>query len=292
MANLIERRVCGGVSIANCGVGGESSAVIAARAMTETYYLYIGEEVTVEPKGSAVIDIQQYSTTGRLGILRQGKTHLINEVTINGKDSLGNAVSIKGNITLELREGATNIYTCPYSDLVYTFTRTDNGTTDVTLEVGAKIVTYCSYAYDGNWCVIFMGQNGGYSDFDELIRQQREILEACECSTNYLIIGLSSGTASDRASMEDALREYWGDHYFSAREYLSSAQTLELAGFGAEEIASVRSAIESGKVSSLLLHDNTHLNAVGYAMLANAVFERMADLGYFDPIFEYYESLQ
>jgi lysophospholipase L1-like esterase len=239
-----------------------------------------------------VIDIQQYSTTGRLGILRQGKANLINEVTIVGKDTLGNATEVTGNITLALREGATNIYTCPYSDLIYTFTRTDNGSTDVTLESGAKIVTYCSYAYDGNWCVIFMGQNGGYSDFDELIKQQREILEACDCPTNFVIIGLSSGTASDRASMEAALREYWGEHYFSAREFLSSEQALALAGFGAEEIASVTTEIQSGKVSSLLLHDNTHLNAVGYALLANAVFERMADLGYFDPIFEYYESLE
>ena len=137
-----------------------------------------------------------------------------------------------------------------------------------------------------------MGQNGGYGSFDELIAQQREILEACDSTTNFVIIGLSSGTASDRAAMEEALRAYWGDHYFSAREYLSSAEALRMAGFGEEEIASVSSLIEIGKISPLLLHDNTHLNAVGYALLANAVFEKMADLGYFDAVFAYYESLK
>ena len=88
------------------------------------------------------------------------------------------------------------------------------------------------------------------------------------------------------------MREYWGDHYFSAREYLCSAQALRMAGFSEEHISEVAADMENGKVSPLLLHDSVHLNAVGYALLANAVYERMAELGYFNPVFDYYESLQ
>ena len=293
LSNLIRSRVAPGIPVSNCGVGGETSAVISARAMTETYFLYVGEEVSVAPAGSVVINIEQYSSTGRLGILRQGNGDVVNAVSIVGKDADGNEVTVTGNITVALREGVTeSIYTCPYTDLVYTFTRTDNGTSVVTLPKEAKIVTRCSYAYDGDLCIIFMGENGGYSSVEELIKQQREILEACDSTEKFIIIGLSSGTETERAEMENAMREYWGNHYFSAREELSSADALRFAGFSDEEIESVASDIKVGRVSTLLLHDRVHLNAVGYALLANAVFDKMAELGYFDAIFNYYESLR
>lgn len=295
LSSLINGKVASGVNVANCGVGGESSAVISARAMTEDYYLYLGENVTVAPGASAVIDIQQYNpSNGRLGILRQGHGNSINNVTIVGKDAEGNTVTVTGTITMAHKDGLTGstLYSCDYSDLVYTFTRNDALTETVTLESGAKIVTYGSYAYDGRWCVIFMGQNGGYNDIDQLIDQQQQILDACECDTNYIIIGLSSGTASERAEMEAAMKAHWGDHYFSAREVISSEAAYVQAGFSEDVIAANAALIKEGKISSVFLHDSVHLNAVGYAVLGNAVFERMVDLGYFDALYDYYDSLK
>ena len=294
LSNLISGKVASGVNVANCGVGGESSAVISARAMTEDYYLYLGEAISLAPGESAVINIQQYNPAdGRLGILRQGHGNSVNNVSIVGKDAEGNTVTVTGTISVALKEGVTaSIYSCDYSDLVYTFTRNDALTESVTLESGAKITTYGSYAYDGRWCVIFMGQNGGYTDIDNLIDQQQQILDACECDTNYIIIGLSSGTASERAEMEAAMTAHWGDHYFSAREVLSSESAYVEAGFSREVIDDNAASINDGKISSVLLHDSVHLNAIGYALLGNAVFERMVDLGYFDALYDYYDSLK
>lgn len=292
LENLIHQKVAENVNVANCGVGGESSAVIAARAVTETYYLYLGKTVTLAPSGSTVIDIQQYSTGGRLGILRQGNGSSVNMVTMTGKDAQGNEITITGQITMSLKDGVTDKYTCPYSDLIYTFTRTDTGTSEVTLATGTKIITYASATYDGNWCVIFIGQNGGYQDIEELIRQQQEIVNASRCRDKYIIIGLSSGDKESRQEMEGRMQEYWGEHYFSARAYLSSEKALRDAGFSDAVIEQYREDIDAGRVCAILRSDNTHLNAVGYALLGGAVFEKMVELGYFEPVLEYYNSLQ
>ena len=292
LRNLIKGKVAAGIDVTNCGVSGETSAVIAARAMTESYYLYIGKDVTVGSGESVVIDIQQYSPEGRLGILRQGEGNSVNVVTIIGKDSQGRDVEVKGTISVKLRDGATgSIDYCDYSDLVYTFTRKDSGET-ATLPVGAKIVTYGSYAYDGDWCVIFIGQNGGYTSVSELIAQQQEILDACECDSNYIIIGLSSGNAAERAEMEAAMTDHWGSHYFSARAALSSENAYKEAGFSDSVIEANRASINAGKASDLFLYDGLHMNSVGYALLGNSVFARMVELGYFNAVFDYYDSLK
>ena len=158
--------------------------------------------------------------------------------------------------------------------------------------VGVKKVTKGSYTYDGDWCVIFMGQNGGYTGVSELIAQQQEILDACECDSNYIIIGLSSGNAAERAEMEAAMTDYWGSHYFSARAALSSEKAYKDAGFSDSVIEANRASIDAGKISNLFLHDGLHLNAIGYALLGNAVFTRMVELDYFDAIYDYYDSLK
>ena len=49
--------------------------------------------------------------------------------------------------------------------------------------------------------------------------------------------------------------------------------------------------IIDGTVSTLLIKDSCHPNAVGYAVVANIMFERLYDLGVFDKIFDYYDSL-
>ena len=88
------------------------------------------------------------------------------------------------------------------------------------------------------------------------------------------------------------MKAYWGDHYFSAREKLSDESAYVRAGFSDEVIAEYKSDIEAGKISKLFLYDSVHLNAVGYAMLGNTVFEKMVELGYFNAIYDYYDSLK
>ena len=292
LQNLINQKVAT-TTVTNCGVGGETSAVIAARAQTETYYLYLGKAVTLSGT-SCVIDIQQYATSGRLGILRQGEGNSINDVTITGKDNAGNDVEVKGKISVKLTANApsgSQLPTCDYQYLEYTFTRTDGKTGTVNFAKDARINTKGSYAYDGQWCILYVGTNGGYQNVQELIKQQEEILAACGCTTNYIIISTSNGNAAGHKAMETALAERWGDHYFSAREYLSSEEAYRTAGFDDSVIEKYESDIQAGIVSEILRVDGVHYNSVGYALLGNRIFRQMVELGYFDPIFDYYDLL-
>lgn len=293
LSNLIRRYVYGGVTVHNNGVGGETSAVIAARAGAEGYQLYLDKAATVSSYAT-VISIAQNASSGRLGILRQGDGHTINPVTMVGEDEGGNPVTVTGRIELSLADGApasTNIQTCDYSLLKYTFYRTDGGEGEVYLTKNTKIVTSGSYLYDGTFCIIFIGQNGGYANAAELIRQQEQMLKALECGENYLIISTLSGTASSRESLRKALAEKWGDKYINMGTALTAEETYRLIGLSDEAIAADASSIATGKVSGIFTGDGVHPTALGYAAVGNVIFERMADLGYFDPIFDYYDSL-
>jgi len=40
----------------------------------------------------------------------------------------------------------------------------------------------------------------------------------------------------------------------------------------------------AGSCPGIYLHDGVHLNAVGYALLGNRIYEKMDALGYFDEV--------
>lgn len=288
---LIKKYVWEYADVTNCGVGGETSAVIAARAGTETWYLYVGKDMVIPTSSNAKteISIQQYASSGRLGVLRQGGGNSLDWVEITGKNSKGEDVTVRGLLSMQVADGESGP-TCDYSKLTYYFQRMTTGEEEITVKAGAKIVTYGSVAYDGDWCVIFMGQNGGYTSTDELIKQQEEILAACKCPDDkYIIVGLSSGSASSRKGMEDALQARWGDHFLNIRAYLSSEEAFYDAGLN-DIVGDYAADIASGTVSDALRIDGVHLNAVGYALLGNALFRKTIELGFYNDLFNYYES--
>ena len=294
LKNLIAANVYGNIDVANCGVAGETTATIASRANTETYYLYLDDAVSIG--GEAVkIPLTHYASQDRIGILRQGNGNPINPVTISGKDINGNDVSVIGNIAISLTADApagTDIRTCDYSYIEYTFTRTDGGADTVSFASGAKVITAPSYLYDGRTVIIFMGENGGYSNLDELIAQQEEILEACGNPEMFLIISSTSGSNESRKEITEVMTERWGERYINmGNELNSSTKSYELAGYSEEAIASATESIANGTVNQLLIKDKCHPNAVGYAVIGNIIFERLFRLGSFDDLFEYYSSL-
>ena len=70
----------------------------------------------------------------------------------------------------------------------------------------------------------------------------------------------------------------------------SSRDSYEFAGYSEEAIVSVLDNIIEGSVTDLLLADSCHPNAVGYTVIANALFEKLFNLGAFDALFDYYDS--
>ena len=296
LENLIKARVYSGIDVANCGVGSDTTCQIAARANTETNYLYLGSEFVVS-NSSAVIPLMHQAEYGRLGILRKEIRDTTSNIRMVGTDENGNEVTVTGKLTATLSSAApsgTDIKTCDFSLIVYTFTRTDGKTDKVTFAKGARIETQESYIYDGRTCIIFMGENGGYNyDFDVLIRQQEEILEACGNPEYYLIISSTSQSTAIREPITKALSERWGEHYINmGNELNSSRKSYELAGYSEEVIAQFLGNIIDGTVAYPLIKDGCHPNAVGYAVAANIMFERMFDIGVFDAIFDYYDSLE
>ena len=294
LKNLITKNIYAGIDVAGLGVGGEATSTIASRADTETYYLYLDSAISIST-GAVVVPLTHYASTGRTGILRQGGYTHVNPVTIVGKDESGNEISVKGTLALALTDDApsgTNIMTCDAKYLKYTFTRTDGGTNTLSFVSGARVVTASSYLYDGRTCIIFMGENGGYSSTDELIKQQEEILKACGNPEYYLIISTTSGSYESRTALREALTQRWGDHYINMGDELNSTRkSYELAGYSEEAILSVLGNIADGTVSSLLIKDTCHPNAVGYAVIGNVIFERLFKLGAFDELFDYYDRL-
>ena len=294
LKKLITTYVYSGLSnIENFGVGGETTSTIAARADTETYYLYLDGAVTIGSE-KVTVPLTHYASVGRVGILRQGGSYIVNDVIIEGKDASGNDISVKGKLESALTADApsgTNKNTCDAKYLEYSFTRTDGGTDTLNFVSGARVRTRCSYEFDGRTCIIFMGENGGYSDIAELIKQQEEILTACGNPETYLIISTTSGSYESRTEIREALTARWGERYINMGDEINSRKAYELAGYSDSVIATVEESIANGTVSKLLIKDNCHPNAVGYAVIGNIIFERLFDIGAFDALFDYYDSL-
>ena len=74
-------------------------------------------------------------------------------------------------------------------------------------------------------------------------------------------------------------------------ELNSKEDSYRFAGYSEEDIVSVQANIIEGSVSTLLIADRCHPNAIGYAVIGNIIFERLFDIGAFDAIFDYYDSL-
>ena len=295
LKNLITTYVYSGLAnIENFGVGGEATSTIAARADTETYYLYLDGAVSIG-SSKVTVPLTHYASVGRVGILRQGGSYIVNDVIIEGKDISGNDISVKGKLECALKADApsgTNKNTCDAKYLEYTFTRTDGGTNTLNFVSGARVRTRCSYEFDGRTCIIFMGENGGYSDVNELIKQQEEILLACGNPEMYLIISTTSGSYESRTEIRNALSARWGERYINMGDEINSRKAYELAGYSDSVIATVEGNIANGTVSSLLIKDNCHPNAVGYAVIGNIIFEKLFDIGAFDALFDYYDSIE
>ena len=142
-----------------------------------------------------------------------------------------------------------------------------------------------------------MGENGGFNnDVNELIKEQKAILKACGIdykngNNRYLIISSTSGSYESRTTIRNALKAEWGDHYINMGDVLNSFEAHKFVGYTEEDIAPYAEDIALGKVTPLLLADNCHPNAVGYTVIANTIFERLFDLGLFDELFDYYDSL-
>ncbi len=246
------------VPVVNMGVGGENTNTILGRNGAVPFITSSAFTIPAEEKSVA---IKFMSENGKqVAPLIQGNAGM-EFVTIEG---------IKGVIS---RSGNN-----------YVFTRSEAGDS-VQVAKGTKIITSGSEPYREYFTVIFIGQNGGFTDYDELVEQQKAIINhQTKNKDKYIIIGLHTTTPSYREDLEGLMVEEYGDKYINLREYMS---TDALTDAGLTPTQDDTTAMDGGNVPpSLLSADLLHFNSDGYEIIGKLVYDRMDQLGYFDGLKE------
>ena len=250
-----------GLTVYNGGTGGENSRTIMARQGGDVMMI---NNITI-PATTDPVTIATRSTDGgimtefghKVTPLLQGGSH-VNPCYIG---------DIKG--TLRWTGSA-------YNDMTgtWTFTRTDAGE-----EVVINRPTAIRTDFDINKnapriMIIFIGQNGGYNDLDDLVRQHRLMIDHSK-ATDYIVLGLSSGTKSQRAEYEARMLLEFGRRFISLRDYLSQ-YGLEDAGI--EPTEQDLQMMANGQTPQSLLSDSVHYNAQCKTVIGNMIYKKLKDL--------------
>ena len=199
-----------------------------------------------------------------------------------------------------LLQGGAHVNPCKIGDVVGTLAWTGSSYADMTgtwtftrsaagAEVQITRPTAIRSDFDinkrGGIQIIFMGQNGGYTNVDDLIWQHRMMI-AHSKAKHTIILGLSSGSAAARADYEAAMRLAFGRDFIPLREYLATpiytngviTSCYGLADAGLTPTQADLDAIATGTVPPQCFTDGIHYTAATKTVLGNMIYARMRDL--------------
>lgn len=128
--------------------------------------------------------------------------------------------------------------------------------------------------------VIFVGQNGAFANGITGIDAYTTIIDSMigHCNNgNYIIMGLSTGTAAERNALETEYLKKYGNKFFNTRDLLVR-YGLEIAGI--TPTTQDQTDIASGVVPTSLRYDETHLNLHGYRSLGILLADKINSIGY------------
>ena len=235
-----------GKSYLNAGVGGENAYLIATRQGADNLIVFGNPNRTYAPA-------EMKTLLGKtIKPLAQGGESTVNPINIAGQKCRLSAVVSE------------------YEPVSYTISGF-NGTL-----VSETPVGFSGAYLSSNVTSIFMGQNGP-QDFAQL----SPVIDNMIARTNgkVVIIGLTSGTAAERNSLETNMLTKYGNKYFNAREMVSKyGMTVQNLTPTTADTA----AIAEGSVPPSLKSDEVHLNADGYTALGKMLATKIQSLGYFD----------
>ena len=264
-----------GLPVYNGGTGGENVRTIAARQGADVMMLNgiaipaDTTPVTLAPYAQGIPTEFGYKATPLL----QGGAH-VNPVML-------------GDIEGTLRWTGSS-----YNDTtgVWTFTRSKAGEA-VTLKRPTAMRTNFDRVRNAPYLmVIYIGQNGGYTDLDDLVRMHRLMIEHSHAK-NVVVLGFSSGSATQRSEYEARMRKEFGRYFISLREYLAhpiyaedgstivSCYGLDDAGLTATDAD--LAAIATGTVPPQLLADSVHYTTTTRTVIGNMLYKRCSELGIF-----------
>ena len=251
------------IPVINYGIGGDNTVTIAGRTGGIPFRVNaftIPEqtepvEITFLPSDGQTLRIDNSLEYGGAGL---------NDCTILG---------VKGRITL-----------CKDNDIShYFFTRNETGA-EITVPSGTQVTAAAASENKDAIFIIWMGENLGYSDNENLIDQYNAILSLQDKHAGeFIVIGLTSGTASERADLENAMNTAFGEKYINLREILST-EGLAMAGIPPTSEDETQTSL--GCVPPSLLYDGIHFNSDGYRVIGQIVYERLLSLGYLDELID------
>lgn len=266
-----------GFKVYNGGTGGENTHSIMARQGSDAMII---NNITIPANVTQVLIADRDVDTGidtQFGFkakpLLQGGAHM-NPVKIG---------DIEGSLTWT---GAS------HDDMTgnWVFTRSVAGS-EVTIDRPTQIRTNYDRLYNNGITVVFMGQNGGYDDIADLVWQNRKVIEHGN-SDKYVVLGLSSGSALERAEYEQAMRKEFGRRFISLREYLAApiyaadgvtiVSCYGLDDAGLEPTQADLDAIAEGKVPPQCLTDAVHYTSDTKTVIGNMLYKRMVELNLFE----------
>ena len=233
-------------SFKNCGVGGENANTIACRQGGNSLILKAGKVSTYSL--TELTDI--YGTS--CNPLRQGSgSNTVNPIYING---------VKCNLSIS-QTSTTD------PDAKYTIT----GYNEPLLAETPVKFSGCDIT--AKITVIFVGQNGPY------LAERLSIIDSMVSKINdkYIVMGLSSGSATSRSDEESQMLSKYGVHYFNTRNMLSK---YGMAIMNLTPTTSDVNEMKKGEVPSSLRSDSVHLNAKGYTALGKMLAQKIRACGY------------
>ncbi len=254
--------------VKNEGVGGESVPTICARiggvpARIATGFTLPGDKTPVQV-ATQTTRLTNYKYGAIVTPLLQSVSSRINPVYVQDVECTlkwtGSAYDDPAGVwTIERNTAGTDKYIEPNS-LIY--------------PVGAKLYKHVRAA------VYWMGQNAGYTSPAQLVEYLRASIDFNGVS-DYIIVGLHTGTPATRAELEDVMLKEFGVRYINLREYISK---YALSDMGITPTADDLAAQTNGTFPPSLwssTSDSIHMNANGYTAVANKVYSRMLELGMF-----------
>lgn len=265
-----------GSAVYNYGVGGENCETILARMGATPMYV---SDITIPASGAVVIakDKLRSATGAIVAPLKQvaSQDKGVNNVTIGGV------------------EGTLSYYPIgdEGSDWEYYFVRTKAGNA-LTITSPVEVVTsYMQTESDNRVRIIWMGQNDitdeDMSTDPALLAQY--IVEANRAAirdvNKYIILTspISSGSsAKPYRALHRAMVHAFGEHCINIVDYLIRHGLDDAIASGDVEYATDTDAanIEAYFIPASLRSDLVHLNAAGYAVVADQVYKRGQLLGY------------
>lgn len=146
-----------------------------------------------------------------------------------------------------------------------------------TLRKGSVIQTKAMRELRDPWCnVFFIGQNGGFKDAADLVRQVKAMIAYSRCK-NYVVVSFHKPndvmpTTERMAGMEDTLQHVFGPRFINLRRHMV---TNGLAEAGMTPTQEDKDSIKHGKVPPQLMVDGCHFTKQGYRIIAQLVKQKI-----------------